>query len=207
MRLRLSPALLVAAFLFFMLPSSALAQQAGLKGGVNFATLSDADEEFPNNSQRLGIVAGGWLRRAVTERFSFQIEGLFSEKGISLDVEEQGFTADADIRLRYIELPVLGRADLGVPGSGTRVFVVGGAAPAFKIGARVRASFEGEEETDDISDDIKSFDLGLVGGLGVAFGRAVIEARYTHGLMSIDESDEDSVKNRVFSVTVGVRLR
>ena len=49
-----------------------------------------------------------------------------------------------------------------------------------------------------------------MGGVGVEFGRAVIEARYTHGLRHIntdDNGDEDRIKNRVFSVTVGFRLR
>ncbi len=38
----------------------------------------------------------------------------------------------------------------------------------------------------------------------------LIEARYTHGIRHIntdDNGDEDRIKNRVFSVTVGFRLR
>jgi hypothetical protein len=57
---------------------------------------------------------------------------------------------------------------------------------------------------------IESFDLGLVGGLGVEFGRALIEARYTHGLLRINTDDNepnDRLNNRVFSVTMGFRFR
>jgi hypothetical protein len=49
-----------------------------------------------------------------------------------------------------------------------------------------------------------------VGGLGVEFGPASIEARYTHGVTHINEDDngdEDRIKNRVLSLTVGFRLR
>jgi hypothetical protein len=52
--------------------------------------------------------------------------------------------------------------------------------------------------------------VALVGGIGVEFGRALVEARYTHGLLHINEDDngdEDRIKNRVFSVMVGFRFR
>ena len=42
------------------------------------------------------------------------------------------------------------------------------------------------------------------------FGRGLIEARYTHGLLRINTDDNepnDRLNNRVFSVTVGFRLR
>jgi predicted ATPase len=58
--------------------------------------------------------------------------------------------------------------------------------------------------------NIEPFDLGLVGGFGVEFGRGLIEARYTHGLLRINTDDNepnDRLNNRVFSVTVGLRLR
>ncbi len=58
--------------------------------------------------------------------------------------------------------------------------------------------------------NIEPFDLGLVGGFGVEFVRGLIEARYTHGLLRINTDDNepnDRLNNRVFSVTVGFRLR
>lgn len=191
------------------LPAAAAAQQIAVKGGVNLATLTEADE-FPDSSRRLGVVGGVSVRVPAGERFSFLIEGLYSEKGLAFDIEEDGFEASGDIRIRYIEVPLLGRADLSAPGASTRVYVIGGAAPAFKLDARVKAEAEGEEETEDI-DDVESVDLGLVGGAGVEFGRFLVEGRYTHGLMSInsdtDEGDDESVRNRVISVMVGYRFR
>ena len=44
----------------------------------------------------------------------------------------------------------------------------------------------------------------------MTFGRALVEARYTHGVLHIvedDNGDVDRLKNRVFSVLVGVRVR
>ena len=74
----------------------------------------------------------------------------------------------------------------------------------------LRTEIDGEEQTRDIGDEIYSADVGLVGGFGVEFGRALVEARYTHGLRHIntdDNGDEDRIKNRVFSVMFGFRLR
>ena len=122
--------------------------------------------------------------------------------------EALGFSSE--VRLGYVEIPLLARADFGASGSATRAFLVGGAAPAFNVSARGTVAGDGREETRDIDEAIYARDFGLVGGGGVAFGRAVIEARYTHGLLHIntdDNGDEDRIKNRVFSVLFGFRLR
>jgi Outer membrane protein beta-barrel domain len=193
-----------------ILPALALAQQAGIKAGVNFASLTPEEDEDPDTSRLIGLVGGGWFRTASTTRFSFQVEGLFSEKGVKFDAVAIDFdtVGTLEIRVRYIEIPLLARVDLGSR-STTRVFVVGGAAPAFELSGRVSAEFGGQKDTRDFGNQIKPFDVGLVGGLGVELGRALVEARYTHGLLNISEDDnnpEDFIYHRVFSVTVGFRL-
>jgi hypothetical protein len=190
--------------------TSAFAQQAGLKAGINAASLTPEEDEDPDTSRRIGAVAGLWVSAPLTSRVSFQVEGLFSEKGVKIDTTPFAPGTSAEVRLRYLEFPLLARGDVGARGSTARFFVLGGAAPAFKLSARAKAEFDGDEQTRDIGDEIEAFDLGLVGGAGIAVGRALIEARYTHGLLHIntdDNGDEDRIKNRVFSVAVGVRLR
>ena len=196
--------------ILLVLPSSAPAQEVGVKAGANFASLTPSEDEDPDISRRVGPVGGVWVRIAPGARVSFQVEGLFSEKGVTFEPNEFGLDSSADVRVRYIEIPVLARADFGAAGSAMRAFVVGGAAPAFKLAAHTKTVFAGQEQSRDIDDEIYSLDVGLVGGVGVAFGRALVEARYTHGLRHIntdDNGDEDRIKNRVFSVMVGFRLR
>ena len=198
----------VAATVFLILPVSAHAQQFGVKGGINFASLTPEEDEDPDDSRRLGPAGGAWIRIPSSTRLSFQVEGLFSEKGVKFKAPALGLDA-ADVRLRYLEVPALARFDFGASG-GTHAFVVGGAAPAFKLAAHATAEGGGRKDTRNIDDDIYGFDVGLVGGLGVEVGRALIEARYTHGLRHIntdDNGDEDRIKNRVFSVMVGFRVR
>ena len=199
-----------AAAVCLILPASAFAQQVGVKVGINSASLTPEEEdEAPLLSRRLGPVGGVWIRTALTSHLSLQTGGLFSEKGVKVDISGLVPDGSVDIRLRYFEIPLLARADFADQRASARLFVVGGAAPAFKLSARSKLEAEGEEQTRDSDDDFYSLDVGLVGGLGLEFGRAQVEARYTHGLRHIntDDNGDDRIKNRVFSVTVGFRLR
>ena len=208
---RNSLVLAVVAALVLALPAPALAQEVGVKAGINSASLTPEEDEAPDTSRRVGAIWGVWVRIVRSPRVSFQFEGLFSEKGVTFNAPP-GFGADDsfDVRIRYFEIPVLARADFGAAGSAARAFVVGGAAPAFKLSARSRGEVGDQVQTRDIGDDIYAGDVGLVGGFGVAFGRALIEARYTHGIRHIntdDNGDEDRIKNRVFTLLVGFRFR
>jgi hypothetical protein len=208
------PAALSVAAVLLIFPASAFAQEVGVKAGANFASLTPEEDEDPDTSRRLGLLAGVWVRTPSTTRFSFQAEGLFSEKGVVFDgiPIDPAAVLSVDVRVRYIEVPLLARLDFGSPGSSTRprVFVVGGVAPAFKLSARSEAAIAGEQQTADLDDAIEPLDLGLVGGIGVEFGRVQFEARYTHGILRINEDDNDPndrIQNRVFSLSAGFRFR
>jgi Outer membrane protein beta-barrel domain len=196
-----------AAAVFLMLPASGFDQQVGVKAGINFASLPPEEDEHPDIPPRLGPVGGAWVRMAPGHRFSFQVEGLFSEKGTHWN-----FSPDVkvEIRIRYFEIPLLARTDFGDAASNARVFVVGGLAPAFELAVQAKGEFFGEESTRDAGRDIEPFDLGLVGGVGVELGRVLVEGRYTHGLLRINTDDNepnDRLNNRAFSLTVGFRIR
>lgn len=201
---------LVAAAVILVHPVSGFAQQVGIKAGINFASLTPEENEDPDLSRRRGFVGGVWVRTTPVGRYSFQAEGLFSEKGVRFDATALGLDGEADVRFRYFEAPLLAHVDFGSTDASPRFFVVGGIAPAVKLSARARAVFEGEEQTQDVGEQTEMFDVGLVAGVGIAMGRAVIEARHTHGLMrtNTDHNEpNDRVRNRVFSVTIGVRVR
>ena len=63
------------------------------------------------------------------------------------------------------------------------------------------------DDNDEFEDQTESFDIGLVAGIGVNAGPAVVDARYMWGLRNIDKTGDGSeVKNRVFSISVGFRF-
>jgi hypothetical protein len=192
------PALL--ALLFTVAGAAPVAAQMtyGARMGVNFADVSfDADEDVPT-SARKGLLAGvfvtiplGWL--------TVQPEALYTVKGTSLD--PAGFTTDYIVD--YVEVPVLVR--LRLP---RNAYVVAGPAMAFRLRARNRIAFSGSTEEFDLGEKVESFDLGIVGGVGLDIRRWVVDARYTHGLSDIDTDSSDDVRlrNRVFSVSAGIRF-
>jgi hypothetical protein len=201
MRLR-TVALLVLMLALFS--GSAVAQTSptgGVKGGIGFASVSmegDLDILLPDS--RTGVLVGGFVDLPVRDMFSVVIEGLYSQKGATGTFTEEGITADVTVKADYIEIPILAQFPFST--TNVRPFVYGGVAPAFRTSAKVEARFMGETEEDDIADEVKSMDLGLVFGGGIRFGHFAIEARYNLGLLDInEESDQEgSIKSRQIAI-------
>jgi hypothetical protein len=67
----------------------------------------------------------------------------------------------------------------------------------------------GVTEDRDLSDVTESVEVGLTGGAGVDVGRLRIDGRFTWGLTDLNKEDtfgDTSLKSRMFTVLVGVRL-
>ena len=79
-------------------------------------------------------------------------------------------------------------------------------AIAFRLNAKAKVSAMGETEEEDLTDEIKSTDFGLVIGAGVGFGKFGIEGRYNVGLsnIAVDPGDEISVKWGTWSFLASV---
>jgi Outer membrane protein beta-barrel domain len=172
--------------------------RGGVRVGVNLATLAvdDDDEGFFDTKNRTGLVVGLYGVVPVNDIFAFQPEVLFSQQGAK--AEEGG--NEATLKLDYVQIPALARIRLGRT---SPAFLLVG--PTF--GFNTRAESEFDDETEDIDEDVKGSDVGLVTGVAINAGLAVIDARYTWGLMNInDATDFGNVKNRVFSFSVGLRF-
>jgi hypothetical protein len=186
--------------------SSAFAQPnltVGVKGGVGFATLSAEDDELQEflGDSRTGLIIGGFVDVPVNNLFSVMIEGLYSQKGATASVSEDGFTLDVTTKIDYVEIPILAKFPFNTMTT-VRPFVYAGIAPAFKTSAKQILEFEGEEDEEDLDDDVKGMDLPLVFGGGVQVGSFAVEARYNLGLLNINESsdEEGTVKTRQFAI-------
>jgi Outer membrane protein beta-barrel domain len=199
---------LAALVMFLAGQSAATAQEitGGVKGGVNFATLSfDPDPEI-DSGVRTGIAVGGFVTIPIGGALAIQPEALFSQKGTSL--EEAGVSAK--IKIDYLDVPVLVKYSTAPSTStGTSVHFFGGPSIGFKLDASASGSVGGETIDVDIDDDdVESFDFGVVFGAGVQFGRVSIDGRYTFGLTNINNEDPDveKVKTRTLAVLAGVRF-
>jgi outer membrane immunogenic protein len=170
----------------------------GVKGGVNLATLkTDDDSDNDDLKSLVGAVGGIFLGKQLTDAIGIRAEGLFSQKGAKN--EETG--EDAKFKLTYIDVPVL--LTFGPSSSDTTRFNFF-TGPQFSF--NTKAEFE-ENGTDfDADDQVKGNDFAWVAGVGLESGRFTADARYAFGLSNIAEGGGE-VKNRVFSVMIGVKLK
>ena len=176
----------------------------GVKAGINFANLNfEGDGATVNLDQRKGVVGGLFVIWPADGRLGLQTEVLYSQKGAQM--EEGGDSAK--IKLDYIDVPVLARFSSPVS-TGTSFHVFAGPSFGFRVSAKAESSFEDEDDSEDIEDDVERFDFGLVAGAGLEIGRFLVDGRYTWGLSNINkvESDDVKIKNRVFSVMAGIRF-
>jgi hypothetical protein len=173
----------------------------GIKGGISFGTFTVATETAASfdPGQRQGFVGGLAVLRAGNRAGGVLIEALVHQKG-GKDVLRSGDR----MRLTYLDVPVLLHVDV-LQHDPSAVFVTFGPSFAFNLDSK----YEGQEMTEDIGDDIETFDLGLNLGVGLEAGPLIIEARYTWGLRRVfTESDSGAgFKNRALAVTVGVWFR
>ena len=169
----------------------------GIKVGLNLATVSGFNDPGGSTSQRTGLVAGGFLTVGLAPMIALQPEVLFSMQGTKLHVSMSGVATDATVKLDYIQVPVLLRLGNSGKAGASAYGVVG---PTF--GVLARAIGDGE----DIKDELKSTDVGLVVGAGVTLSRLLIEGRYTYGLTDLNKVKDPSGsnQNRVISVFIGL---
>jgi len=196
--------------------ASAQTITAGVKVGMVLSSVPDAgqvvdqvsDTQSVDVSAKLGATGGGFVQFAVTDRFSFQPELLYVMKGVKLDLNANAGTVTTGIN--YLEFPLLARITAPVSEQ-LRAYVLMGPAPAVKWSANASMDVAGGnvELSEDFDAAIGSRDFGLVFGGGLERDSYLIEARYTLGLIDIPTGvyrHDDALRNRAFSVMVGLRI-
>jgi hypothetical protein len=180
-------------------PSDAAAQVAfGVKGGVNLGSLGGDDADFygVDEKNRLGFAVGGQAIVPINDMFSFRPEVLFAMKG-AFNEASTG-SGEFEINFSYIDVPLLLQVNIPMEGVvNPNIFI--GPTLSYILSAKAKTSgFPGEADTDeDIKDDLKSLDYGITLGVGaVVAEKFTIDARYTLGLATIDDSDDQGdIKN------------
>jgi hypothetical protein len=165
----------------------------GLKGGMTIAKLTGDNTENPDS--RTGFMIGGYAAIPIGEGMAFQPEVYYAQKGAKFDADDSEVTVKFD----YIDIPLLFKYT--VAGQGAQPYFLIGPS----VGINTKAEQEADGQTEDLSDNTKSSDFGLVFGIGVELQQFLIEARYSLGLSDINDfpDDPDSIKNSVIAFQVG----
>lgn len=190
--------LLAAVVAVMLFTSVSQAQMTGLDigvtAGVNVATIAGDDDEDLSNLT--GFMVGVSFIHRFTDMWSFQPEIAYSMKGAKFDdgVDE------GEIKLTYIDLPLLAKISLGT--------AMGQARPALYVGPYAAFNLSCDIEGGGVSVDCdaadlepKTMDFGAIAGIGLDFGNINVFARYQFGLTNIsDAADAGDAKNRVIQV-------
>ena len=166
----------------------------GFKGGVNIASIG-GDNAFGVGSfgSRTGFHIGALVEIPITDKISVQPELMYSMKGSDFSFA----SSDFDIKLDYIDVPIMGKYHIieGLSGEFGPV-----------IGVLVKADADNGDETEDIKDLYKTTDIGLAIGATYRLPMGVFfSLRYNKGLTDINDDPDTNAKsqNNVFQVSAG----
>ncbi len=168
----------------------------GVKGGVNFATITGDDIDSPDS--RTSFHVGALAEFPISDMFSIQPEVMYSGKGF--DFEFEGTDGDnAELQLDYIDVPVL-----------AKIYVTEGLSfevgPQFSFLVNEEADFNPNSDDGDIVlDEAESFDFGVAGGVTFLTNIGLFASgRYTMGL--VDVYQDVDAKHSVFQISVGYKF-
>ena len=202
--------LIIAAVAVFTVgAASAQDVKFGVKGGLNYATLSG---DIAETDGIIGFAVGGFLNVKINEKFAFQPELLYSTQGTAEKSTEtiSGATINEEGRLElaYMNIPLMFRVNV------TEAFTFeAGPQIGFLLSAR-----DAEKETitnsggstviessDDVKDNLNTTDFGLNFGLGYDLTKNLNAGlRYNVGLNDISKNtDNYTIKNSVFTLAIG----
>jgi hypothetical protein len=179
------------ALVLALLPVPALAQSGGIKGGFLYSTLKfdEADDVFDSHT---GWTAGIFFGSAKDRSVGIQGELNVLQKG--------GNDGLVDVRLYYLQVPVLARVSAG---GAVRVF--GTVGPAFDI------KIAEKEDELALVQDWEGIDVGFMAGGGFEFGMLIVEARGTWGLRNIAKSvvffEGEKLTSKTFAIQAGIRFK
>ena len=184
----------------------------GVKGGINFASLSGANSFSSAYNNRTGYHYGAYLLIKLT-KIGIQPEILFSKQGQQFTVNSKNYESNFD----YVSIPVM-----------LKLYLAAGlnlqAGPQFSFltsakGDVINTSTNGVTTSQDMKNFVNSTDVSIALGAGwdLPFGLN-IAARYNIGISDVNKQTgtvnpaltssmgTTQSKNQVIQVSVGYRL-
>ncbi len=202
-----------AALAAFLLCISLFAQtKMAIKGGYNYST---ARAYFTEIKQGTGFKSGGGLGILFKADFDgvlhFSPSIMVNQRGYSIK-PLSGSIKKYDNTITYLDLYPGLSLDFPIKGNEEKTFVVG-------FGPQISFAATGTEKTTDAAGVITKSkmkfsttgnygvgDIGMNASIGIQINKLMVEAKYCHGLASInneEEFDGRNIRNRMFSLNIG----
>lgn len=193
--------IIVIAFVIMAFATAASAQESskclGIKGGLNMFKVYGDDVPDDGVTYLYSFAIGGFFTCNINKTFALQPELYYSMKGWKFEAG----TEEADVKLGYIDIPVLLKVNIPMEGKSVAPNLFAGPYVAFNMSA----DFEGE----DFKDEIKSTDFGLVVGAGLdvmlkeGAHKLTFDFRYSMGFTTLDNISDESWMNNGFQFLLG----
>ena len=191
--------------------SLTFAQQFGIKGGMNVASISK-DGTLSDTSSKIGFNAGVFMNAQLAENFSIQPEVLYNDLGSKITYG-QNDNNSYSTNLGYISVPVMFQYN-----ATPEFYLEAGPQFSFLVNANNKLK-DGNNNilvndwTKLAKDNLNTFDFGLGLGAGYYFTPQFgLTARYVAGMTKIGKDDnvygqpyKDS-KNNVFQVGLAYKF-
>ena len=179
----------------------------GLYAGVDNSTMKG--DSVPGPLHKSGFLGGAFLTWALSDRLALQPELVFAQKGVTtLDARPKGIVS-TDIRVSYVEIPLLLRINGAALHGGVTPFALLGPEIALKAACSVAVGgLSGRYTCKDVGDGLEAGDFGGIAGAGIDFriGTRIysLSARYDYGMSNVVKNN--AAKNLSFGVLLGMRL-
>jgi Outer membrane protein beta-barrel domain len=186
-------------------------RQWGGKAGVTVsANQYRTSSDNPGFHNRVAASGGGFFVEPIVGALALQLEALYLSKGAE-NASKDTLDTTETLKLDYIDVPALARVTF-VRAASHSIYAFGGPVPGFRISAKHSTSVGRpvrSGETVDIKDAVEFFEFSVLAGIGADIGgHGVLDARYEWGLTNVvkDVPDEHTIRNRAFTVLVGIRF-
>ncbi len=182
----------------------------GVKAGLNLSRIA-GDDAYDSSDSSWGWHLGAFTQYNLISSVCFQPELIYSQKGYNYKFSTSEINTKVDDSYDYLEVPLLIKLNLNVPGVKIQPYV--GPSIAYLVSATSKitdtigsTSITREEK---IRSDMRAFDLGInLGADVILVNRVMLGARYNFGISKIYKDSKPGigtdVQNGVFMLNVGL---
>jgi hypothetical protein len=195
--------------------------QVGIKAGLSFATIAERGEDFSfddvESNAIIAPVIGLTFDLNLSDIITIQPELIYTQLGGKNTYNVLGVENVWTYRMNYLELPVLAKVTFGnADRTGFGFYLAAGPWIGYALSGKYNQVLtsngtiilEAEQKnTFDDLDDTGRLNYGMIGAVGLSFGKAVLDVRYNYGFNNIldDDADNDN-DNSPVRQTRGVAL-
>jgi len=167
--------------------------------GFNSARFSE------NSGARPSFNFGILYNYSIFENSGLGVELLYSQEGSITKIGNNNYTHE----LNYIRIPLEFNYYFGKINNDFRPKLFAGPSLAFLVGGESKSKFGSSEVTYNSKDLYKSFDIGLLLGVGFNYRLSDLiwfnfDAGYTHGLLNVSKGSNPELKNRLINLNFGI---